>query len=253
MTPASILSVLAQAGRWTAHAGGALVLLLFAALLVADGPPRLSQLSWREIGIFICWFVLFGGLLTSWKWPAAGGAVAVAAGLAMGLFDVDLLRAWPVQAGIAAGVLHVVCAWAPPVETSRGAKIALAAVAAVALLLFANEMLMMPPLMTTSIEMPSPFAGTWRADDVEFTMASDGRVAGRIGTTPIGSARLSRNRSWFGRWIGWRSEYIVLGKMADGRTFTMPFNVDGAGLRGSVFLKTAAGSGPTRVMLRRSE
>jgi hypothetical protein len=88
---------------------------------------------------------------------------------------------------------------------------------------------------------------------VQFEIEPDGRVTGRIGDSAISSARLVRNRSWFGRWIGWRTEYIIMGELADRRSFTVPFNPRSDVLSGSVFVKRGGGHpAPAHVSLRRS-
>jgi hypothetical protein len=88
---------------------------------------------------------------------------------------------------------------------------------------------------------PAELVGSWRDGDVQFAIATDGRVSGAVAQTQLATAQLSRNRSWFGRWLGWRSEYIIRGRLTDSRTVSVPFDARDATLRGAVFVRDNAG------------
>jgi hypothetical protein len=118
-------------------------------------------------------------------------------------------------------------------------------------LLSANEMFGMPPLMTPALH-PSPdMVGTWEAKlptmDAVFTINPDASVSGRIGDASLISARIVYNRTWFGRLMHWRTDYLILGKLSRGYRFTAPLMLTGADLEGSLFLSRQ----PLRLKLRK--
>jgi len=108
------------------------------------------------------------------------------------------------------------------------------------ILLCANEMFGMPPLMTPALH-PSPeLVGTWEANpgsmDTVFTINPDASVSGRIGdATPI-NGRIIYSRSWFGKLMNWRTDYLIMGNLPRGDRFTAPLTMTGVGLEGALFL-----------------
>jgi hypothetical protein len=225
--------------HWTARVTGTLMVLLFFAFLFGE-PPGQGQIRGREIVIFGCWFAVVSGLLAAWRWPVAGGGVVIAFTIGMSIAEPQLARAWPFQLMGAAGVLHLVSGWGArcvervAIPHARAVDAVFWSITAVGLLLLANEMLLIQPLMTPPLRMPSPLAGSWRHGDVLFAIAPDGAVSGSVGTAAIASGRMSGNRSWFGRRLGWRTEYVIRGRLSDGRGFSALLNTNGDVLEGAV-------------------
>jgi hypothetical protein len=133
---------------------------------------------------------------------------------------------WP--AGI--GALHVICclrlragapsggaAWSVP----HGILKIVGGAVAVFVVLSANEIFGMPPLMTPRFNPSSPLVGTWEGSGYKLTIDHDGSVAG------IDGGRVMPNRSWFGELMHWRSEYMLRGNNT-----IMPLDLVGSELRG---------------------
>ncbi len=186
--------------------------------------------------MFLGWALMLLGLIAAWKKEAAGSLLTLAgAGLIVGM-DANSLRMWPLQLFVAAAVAHAACwvvlhdkpsAMVPP-------KI-FWAVGALLLLLPANEIFMNPPLMTASFTPPPSMVGTWRevragGDELIFTIRSDGTVTGSFAGRPIDDAKILNNRSWFGKLLHWRSEYIIVGQ-----GFTAPLHWKGEAMQGALF------------------
>ena len=75
--------------------------------------------------------------------------------------------------------------------------------------------------------------------------APDASVSGRIGDATLTTGRMIHNRSWFGRFMHWRTDYLIMGKLSRvvrpservaGDGFTAPLTVRGVGLEGALFL-----------------
>jgi hypothetical protein len=237
-------------GRWTARIAGTLMALFFSAFFVGEGFPNIFRLPLRESLSVLALSAVVAGLLLAWKWEGVGGAVAVAGmvgfmaligfrGVASGLFLVPA----------AIGLLHVVCWWrlragAPGAgvgwEVPRKVLIVVGIAVVVFILLCANEMFGMPPLMTPAFHPPPDMAGNWAASlttiDVVFTINPDASVSGRIGDATLMSGRIVYNRSWFGRLMNWRTDYLIMGKLSRGGGFTAPLMLRGVGLEGALFL-----------------
>jgi hypothetical protein len=102
------------------------------------------------------------------------------------------------------------------------------------ILLCANEMFGMPPLMTPALHPSLELVGTWEANlptmDAVFTINPDASVSGRIGDATVMNARVIYNRSWFGRLMHWRTDYLIVGDR-----FTAPLTPRGVGLEGTLF------------------
>jgi hypothetical protein len=91
--------------------------------------------------------------------------------------------------------------------------------------------------------------GTWEAKlgsmDAIFTINPDASVSGRIGEATLIDGRMIYNRSWFGRFMHWRTDYLIMGKLSQvvrpsarvaGDRFTAPLMPRGVGLEGALFL-----------------
>jgi hypothetical protein len=144
------------------------------------------------------------------------------------------------------------------------------AVAGVALAMFvllcANEMFAQPPLMTPAFR-PSPeLVGSWQGDlklpqevAVDLRVDVDGSVHGAIGNAAVIEGRITFNRSWFGRLMNWRTDYLIRGRLsgalesggAAGHRFAAPLNLRTSKLTGSMFLSNPRRPMPLRLELTR--
>jgi hypothetical protein len=108
----------------------------------------------------------------------------------------------------AIGALHL-CSWwmlrefkvVPPLP--RAVAWAIFVPLAIFGLLSANEMLGQPPLMAGSAR---SIAGTWVDGETRIVIAPDGAVSGSLGAGTVAA-----NRTWFGRLLHWRSDYLIRG------------------------------------------
>ncbi len=279
MTVRTAFFIAANAARWAARLLGTLLFLFLLAFFVGEGPPRVSNLSGGDVAALSGWIILGAGFLIAWKWEVAGGLMILAAVLWKGKIPAMWLLC--LSGGI--GLTHVLCAavlrndrtarWAP-IRWSRykgRVAAALGTAAGVVALLAANEMFGMPPVMTPELRPTDSIAGAWQADlgggQIRLNIAKGGAVAGSIAGVPIAAAHLMRNRSWFGRLMNWRTEYIIVGDLslaarvrgAEGDHFTVPANFASGQFVGTVFLggrnnaglRVAAKPIPSRIVLRR--
>jgi hypothetical protein len=261
----SAASRAAVIGRWTARIAGTLMALFFLAFFVGEGFPNIFRLSWRESLSVLLMSAMMAGLLLAWKWEGLGGAVAVAAVVAMPLIGRRGIGTLLFLSPAAIGLLHVVCWWrlrsaGMGWEVPRKVLAVVGLAVVVFILLCANEMFGMPPLMTPAFHPPRDMVGTWEADlttmDTVFTINPDASVSGRIGDAALMNARIIYNRSWFGSLMHWRTDYLILGRLsrvvrpseriADDR-FTAPLTMRGVGLEGALFLSQQ----PLRLKLRK--
>ena len=243
-------------GRWTARIAGTLMALFFLAFFVGEGFPNIFRLPWRESLSVLTISAVVAGLLLAWKWEGLGGAVAVAAVVAMPLIGMRGIGTLLFLLPALIGFLHVVCWWrlrSAGVGWEAPRKVlAVAGLAVVVfILLCANEMFGMPPLMTPALH-PSPnMVGTWEASllamDAVFTINPDASVSGRIGDAAVMNGRIIYSRSWFGKLMNWRTDYLIMGQLSRGNRFTAPLTPRGAGLEGTLFLSQQ----PLRLRLRK--
>ncbi len=155
-------------------------------------------------------------------------------------------------------------------ERSRTSNVLVAAgiVLIVALCVLISEATMTPPPLARGGSPAPNFAGAWKGfatawvNDqeiqlpIELRIENDGAVAGSIGSARI-NGRFTRNRSWLGRKLNLRTDYIIVGEASDypgapkpglKETMTMPMNLEDSYLKGSVFVGRR---GPARIMLFR--
>lgn len=233
-------------GRWTARIAGTLMALFFLAFFVGEGFPNIFRLPWRESLSVLALSAVVVGLLLAWKWEGLGGAVALAGMVGfMLLIGVRGVATGLLLVPAAIGLLHVVCWWrlrsaGVGWEVPRKILIVVGLVVGVFILLCANEMFGMPPLMTPALH-PSPdMLGTWEAHlptmDAVFTINPDASVSGRIGDASLMNTRIIYNRSWFGKLMHWRTDYLIMGQLSRGDRFTAPLMLKGVGLEGAFCL-----------------
>jgi hypothetical protein len=153
-------------------------------------------------------FAMLLGLGLAWKWEGLGGALTLAGYGVMAWADHPgrghtAVVAAPFVIPAVIGLVHVLCwwalrnapsAWRPPVW--------LWGALGVFVLLCGNEVFGNPPLMSGG-RVPQ---GTWTDGGMVLTIAPDGAVSGSL------KGRIAPNRSWFGRLMSWRSDYIVRGE-----------------------------------------
>lgn len=272
-------------GRWTARIAGTLIVLFFLAFLLGEGPPSVSRMTAHERMFGLGVFVMLVGLVLAWFREGWGGAASVAG---WGFLALIARRGpWnlPFLLPAVIGAVHILCWWrlsgpAPPLRPMNPAMQAglrivfpvLWVALAGFVVLAANEAFGMPPLMTPAFH-PSPdMVGTWHATlttvsrqhlpgdlAVEFTIGPDGSVTGSVGGAAVNDGRIVWNRSWFGRLMKWRTEYLIRGTLSRvveahgtaGDRFTAPVNPRSFGLGGSLFLSHPSAPKPLGLDLRR--
>jgi hypothetical protein len=279
MTELALLTFNAAiAGRWTARIVGTLMVLFILAFVLAETPPPLSKMTPREQRYAIGMGALFLGLVIAWFWEGWGGLLSLAAWALLSILSGRPHWDWPLLIPGAVGLLHLVC-WAilrgpaPPPPALTPAELAqrkklwilLWTSLAVFVLFCANEMFGMPPLMTPSGPVPEQMQGTWRGNapgeiPAVLTVAADGSVSGSVGNAALLHARLHRNRSWFGRLMNWRTDWMMQGELAQpiasyggstGSRFSLPLTRRGAELDGSLFLARPGAPRPLHFLLRK--
>ncbi|MGA2273291.1 MAG: hypothetical protein ABSH00_07045 [Bryobacteraceae bacterium] len=276
----------AVAGRWVARIGGTLMVLFLLAFLAGEGFPPLAQMTTREQFYALGFGSLFVGLVVAWFREGWGGLLSV---LGWTFLAVVARRpAWdlPFSIPAAIGLLHLVCWWrlrgpAPWLEPRSAAAVTrfrllyvvLWVSLAAFILLCANEMFGNPPLMTRSGQPAAEMVGTWSAalttvsgrplpHEIPAVLAigPDGSVAGEIGGAELISGRLLRSRSWFGRLMNWRTDYVIRGTLSRvvesyggtaGDHFSAPVSFSAQELAGSLFLSHPGAPKPLGLRLRR--
>jgi hypothetical protein len=235
----SVMWRAAVIGRWTARIAGTLMALFFLVFFVGEGFPPIFRLPWRESLSVLLMSAMVAGLLLAWKWEGLGGAVALA-GMVLFMLLTGTRGIGLLLVPAAIGLLHVVCWWSlrsggAAWEVPRKILAIVGLAVVVFILLCANEMFGMPPLMTPALHPPPELVGTWEANlptaDAVFTINPDASVSGRIGDATVMNARIIYNRSWFGRLMHWRTDYLIVGDR-----FTAPLTPRGVGLEGTLFL-----------------
>jgi hypothetical protein len=255
----------AMAGRWTARIVGSLMVLFILAFLVGEGPPSLTRLTGRERLLFLGMGGLFSGLALAWFWEGWGGFLSLAGWAFFSVVEGKPMWTLPFLVPAVVGLLHVVCWWrlrgpAPPEPMDpvvrarlRVAVGILGAGLSVFLALCGNETFGNPPLMTPRLRPSAGMVGVWQRRgipgeaDVVFRIGPDGSVSGTVGSVPVEGGRIQYNRSWFGRLMNWRTDYLIRGTMG-GERFTAPLTVRGAEFTGALFFGPG---GPRRLRLRR--
>lgn len=88
-----------------------------------------------------------------------------------------------------------------------------------------------PPLMAVSI---AGLAGPCSVPSAAIAVAPDATVTGTVANVPIQRARIEPNRSWFGRLLGWRTDYRIRGVLTTGEQLNILLNAKPTGLTGTV-------------------
>jgi hypothetical protein len=89
---------------------------------------------------------------------------------------------------------------------------------------------------------PSESAEDWI--QIELVIGADKNVTGTIGDADLAGCVVKRNRTWFERLIGIKTDYVVTGSLENGivredtaavRDISIPFDVSEGKIKGSVF------------------
>lgn len=205
MTPTHIASHL----RWLARIAGSLLLIFLLAFLIGEGPPAPWRLSSREMLYFAGLAALYGGLTLAWFHPVWGGATSLAGWLWLSVLVGRPAWDAPLSLPALTGLIHLASASAPPFRP-RWVTVLLYGPLPVFVLLAANEIFGNPPLLARPPHPAADLAGIWSGPG-PATMNVDryGRLTGQLWQTQI-DAQLRPNRSWFGRLLGWRTDYTAL-------------------------------------------
>ena len=145
---------------------------------------------------------------------------------------------------------------------------------AVALVALAAEVSMTPPPFAPRHRPAPAYAGEWRGtariwmpDQTQLTLPlhvmidSDGTVRGSMGQARV-KARFEWNRSWLGRALHLRSDYVIIGEVSgfakgpaagQQETLSIPLESEGTYLRGAVFVGKRGPSQISLFLVRRQE
>jgi len=199
--------------RWITRLVGFLLVLFFltfvVAHLVADGLPPMTGFSGRQAVSAFGLFLLFAGLAVAWFRPKWGGLLSIA-----GWVSLRCPMDWPMLIPAVIGSGNLLVWWMlrdlrviPPMP--RRMAVAIVAPLAIFGILSANEILGQPPLLAGSAR---AVAGTWSDETTRLIIGPEGSVSGTIGADAIIGARIESNRTWFGRVLNWRSDYLIRGE-----------------------------------------
>jgi hypothetical protein len=125
----------------------------------------------------------------------------------------------------------------------------------------------LPSQSKSSWQPPDSLAGTWSAKsevfadfkkgkypseypedliDITIQINRDATVDGKVGDATLKDCWIKKNRSWFGRWLNIKTDFIICKGTIDGkvvpedkltsRRFTIPFNIVDGKMRGSIML-----------------
>jgi hypothetical protein len=235
------------------------MVLFLLAFVFGEGPPPLARMTVREQLYWLGVVSLFLGLIVAWFREGWGGLLSV-----LGWGFLAVLAGKPVwnllfSIPAAIGVLHLLCWWRlrGPAPLPAGVPkpiLFLLAPLAVFVLLCANEIFGQPPLMTAAGQPPSGLVGTWYGNGsvpVLFAIAPDGSVSGAVGNQALTDGRLVPNRSWFGRLMHWRTDYLIRGALSQGDRFMAPLVLRGPDLDGTLFPSHPGASEPLRMKLKK--
>lgn len=145
---------------------------------------------------------------------------------------------------------------------------------AVALIALAAEVSMTPPPFAPRRSPAPAFAGEWRGTarmwmpdqtqlplPLHLAIGADGTVRGSMGQARV-TARFEWNRSWLGRALNLRSDYIIVGQVSgfaggpaagQQEKLSIPLRSEATYLRGAVFIGTRGPSQITLFLVRRQE
>lgn len=266
-----MFKVFSAIGKWSGRATALLLFLFWGAFFV----EHLTEWFLRGDGRYPpAWvwgqqffhFVMLVGLGMMLRWEKAGAVVMAIGTVAFfscvgfrGFPGIALINLVPIGCfgihWLTEGMLRASGVEARGFSTPQKLMIAALGLAFTAfVLLCVNEMFGNPPLLTPALPLSSILAGSWQARaeawpgpteiDIRFIVNDHGTISGRIGDAVIAGARITGNRTWFGRAVDWRTDYIIRGELSgtvgvqplrNGNGFTAPLNLEGLDLVGSIF------------------
>lgn len=177
--------------RWLARISGTLMVLLFLALIIGDGPPPLFRMDAQERAFWFGLLAIFGGLVLAWFYEGWGGLLTLAGWAFLWRIEARAPAGYLVYAPAGIGGLHVV-SWAVlrvtrPVAGFRvpGARWIWAGLGLFAALC-GNEIFGNPPLMTPVLHPGAGLAGQWKSMPSstvagQIEIYRDAAVTGSIG------------------------------------------------------------------------
>ena len=236
----------AVATRWTALVLGSLLVLMYLAFFLGEGPPNILRLTPSEAASFLATLALILGLAAAWKWEGWGGLVSVCGFALLVAIDRRHLEMWAFVVPAIGGGVHFLCwlrlkAGAPtgvsPWHLSRIAVLGLLGALGLFVLLCANEIFGRPPLMAPALHPGVELLGTWNSvtpGEAAIVIHADASVTGTIDGSPILAAWMNPGRSWFGRLLHINADYVIRGQIGGGE-FSAPLMERAQGLEGSIF------------------
>lgn len=230
MTDTTILEIL----RWIARLAGLLLALFILPFLFATGDWHWSDLDTRQWVGLIGIVALYGGLIVAWVRQGWGGLITVASWLLLFNTLGEGATVSLMIAPFAIGGVHLFCwLWLrdQPAALPRWIKVLIYGPLPVFLLLSTNEILSHPPLMASVGHPVTKIAGSWSMTtsdrhngDIlnlgEMTIHPDASVTGTTADRGNFHGSVLANRSWFGRLMNWRTDYLIRGKWDSGAEFT---------------------------------
>lgn len=112
-----------------------------------------------------------------------------------------------------------------------------------------------PPVMAPQLRPTAGMIGAWKGTarmsasettssdlEVQVEIHPDAAVTGWVGGAKIATAKLANNRSWLGRRLGLRTDYIILGEavLPSGQRrwqFQMPMALQEGSFKGALFIE----------------
>ncbi|HVN75194.1 MAG TPA: hypothetical protein VMT19_02675 [Thermoanaerobaculaceae bacterium] len=259
-----------RVARWSARVLGALVVVLCVTYFAQAGAAAYPLRTTRDAIGFIALGACLAGMIVAWWWEGVGGALILGGYLVNVAASRGALASRAFLAIPVAGALFLLVWWARRPEpraaaggavrsgrlradwVRRGAFVA----AFVLVALIASEVVLPTPLGLGDSPLPARVTGRWEArgkvvnswgppGEIAFVFIVDagGSVEGTIGASVLHGARLVRNRTWFGRALHLRSDYLLKGPLRDPitpslgltcATFALPLDVNGGLLEGAL-------------------
>jgi hypothetical protein len=258
--------------RWVAHILSVLVLFFFAIMFGGElAQGQTPDLKPRELLFFVAMAVQLIGLLIAFRKQMLGG-LTVLVGFVLQAVLMPRSALNPYFAVVPfTGLLRVSCALLerrqappPPAVTGKRAShriaLAVALVLAVFLGLVSSEIFMSPPLLAPRhIAVPAGLVGGWQGQarvanrwvqqrrlPVKLTVDASGMAEGTLGDARFLQGKLLPARSWFGRALGLKTDYVFVGQLEGpviaaeaiscGSTAEIAFNLVGDRLHGGLVL-----------------
>jgi hypothetical protein len=225
--------------RWVAHVLSVLILFFFAVMMAGEVMQgQTPNLKPQEILFFAALAVQLIGLLVAFRKETPGGLMV----LVGFLLQAVLLPRSALNPFFAVppftGLLRLSCAWlerhqAPPSHAVTGKRashriaLTVCLVLAVFLGLVSSEIFMSPPLLAPRhVAVPAGLVGGWQGQarvadawvrqrrlPVKLAVDASGMAEGTIGDARFLRGKLLPARSWFGRALRLKTDYVFVGRL----------------------------------------